>query len=194
MLFYAPPDFEMDAMTKYIKDNGKGKSYGTEFLFQKGTGQIQWSVAYTLSWSFRKFDDLNNGKWFAASFDRRHDLNIGLHYFRNEKDTWNFNYLLQSGRAYTMPEAYVPQSKIFTSFYVLSSINNARTPMYRRFDVSYKHKGSFLGIPRTELTLSIMNLFARKNPFAIYAKKGNLYLSTLYWVLPSAKLKIYLFK
>src|SRR5690606_23491733 len=43
---------------------GEGKAYGIEFLTQKETGRFTGMFSYTLSWSERKFSELNHGKWF----------------------------------------------------------------------------------------------------------------------------------
>jgi hypothetical protein len=194
LLYYAPPNFDKKEMMKYIQKDGQGVAYGSELMLQKTTGKIQWSIAYTLAWSQRQFDSLNGGEWFYSDFDRRHDLNVGIHYFQDKKNTWNFNYIFQSGRAYTLPEAFVPKTDFYQEHYVSGGVNNARTPSYRRFDVSYKRTGKILWGRQTELSLSVMNLFAHRNPFALYAKGGKMYMSSWYLVMPSAQLKINLFK
>ncbi len=194
LLFLNPIGYDSKNMFDYLHQGGEGKSYGSELLLQKTNGKIQWSIAYTLSWSKRKFDSINDGDWFYSEFDRRHDLNIGLHYFSGKKNSWNFNYIYQSGRPFTMPVAYVQQTSFYNGFYVLDGPNNARTPFYQRFDVSYKRKGTFLWGRKCELTLSVLNLFARKNPCGMYVKDDKLYMRSWYVMIPSANFKVYLFK
>ncbi|HUM89180.1 MAG TPA: TonB-dependent receptor plug domain-containing protein [Prolixibacteraceae bacterium] len=192
LLYYAPPNYENDNLLAFVQKGGQGIAYGGELLLQKTTGTIQWSVAYTLAWSKRKLNNLNSGQWFFADFDRRHDFNLGFHYFKNIKNTWNCNYIFQTGRAYTLPEAYVNATGFYQGYYVSGGVNNARTPNYSRFDVSYKRK--LFKRRKAELTLSVMNLFAHKNPFAVYPKDGKMYMSSWYLMMPSAQLKIYLLK
>lgn len=194
LLFLNPIGYDVLDMLDFLYSNGEGKSYGGEFLIQKTNGKIQWSVAYTLAWSKRKFENINAGEWFYSEFDRRHDLNLGFHYFSSKKHSWNFNYIYQSGRPFTLPVAYIQQTSFYTGFYVTGGINNSRMPSYKRFDVSYKRKGSFLWGRKSELTLSILNVFAHKNPAGMYVRDGKLFMTSLYRVMPSASLKINLLK
>jgi hypothetical protein len=194
LLFLDPVAYEQKSVFDYVHKNGEGQAYGSEFMLKNSSGKLQWSVAYTLSWSKRKFATLNQGEWFDASFDRRHDVNIGLHYFSGKKNTWNMNYLYQSGRPYTMPKGYFGKTNFYNGFYVMEGLNNARTPAYQRFDISYKRKGKMFGGRTFELTLAVMNLFGHKNPFNMYIRDGNLYMTYWYRVLPSANFKLYLFK
>lgn len=55
---------------------GKGEAYGLEFLAQKNAGKLSGWIGYTLSWSKRTFDGLNQGKTYYARYDRRHDLSV----------------------------------------------------------------------------------------------------------------------
>jgi hypothetical protein len=177
-----------------ITNNGKGKSYGTEVLLSKSQGKVQWSIAYTFAFSKRKFETLNQGNWYNSDFDRRHDLNSGLNYFRNAKNSWAFNYIYQSGRPFTMPLGKVKQTDFYAGYYVIGNANNARMPAYKRFDLSYKHSGKLFRAKAYDFTVSVMNLFARANPLSVYVRKDKLYMSSWYRVIPSANLKIYLKK
>ncbi len=59
---------------------GVGDAYGTEFLLKKRRGKVHGWVGYTLSWSTRQFDELNNGERFWAKYDRRHDFSSTVSY------------------------------------------------------------------------------------------------------------------
>jgi hypothetical protein len=52
---------------------GKGKAYGFELLVRKDAGRFTGWISYTLSWSFRKYAEINNGQWYHARYDRRHN-------------------------------------------------------------------------------------------------------------------------
>ena len=56
---------------------GKGKGYGVELSARKNNGKLTGWIGYTLSWSKTKIDGINNGRWYDANNDRRHDINIG---------------------------------------------------------------------------------------------------------------------
>ncbi|MCH2225801.1 MAG: TonB-dependent receptor [Crocinitomicaceae bacterium] len=53
---------------------GNGWSTGAEFLLRKEEGRLTGWIGYTISWTKRKFDELNGGEAFWAKYDRRHYL------------------------------------------------------------------------------------------------------------------------
>ena len=59
---------------------GKGWSYGAEFYVSKTRGKWTGWVGYTLSWTWRKFRDLNEGEKFPGRYDRRHDMSVVVSY------------------------------------------------------------------------------------------------------------------
>jgi outer membrane receptor protein involved in Fe transport len=63
---------------------GKGWSYGAEFLVNKLKGRFTGWVGYTLSWTWRKFPQLNDQIKFPAKYDRRHDLSVVTNYELNK--------------------------------------------------------------------------------------------------------------
>jgi hypothetical protein len=63
--------FNTDFASKLIQ--GKGRAYGLEFLARKEAGKFTGWISYTLSWSWRRFESINNGEWFRARYDRRHN-------------------------------------------------------------------------------------------------------------------------
>ena len=57
---------------------GTGTSYGAELFAQKKQGRTTGWIGYTLSWTWRDFDALNDGERFPYRYDRRHDLSIAV--------------------------------------------------------------------------------------------------------------------
>ena len=55
---------------------GNGKGYGLEFLAKRDQGRWNGWIGYSLSWSQRLFDELNNGLSYWAKYDRRHSFSI----------------------------------------------------------------------------------------------------------------------
>ena len=70
--------FNTDFESKLIQ--GKGDAYGLELLMRKETGKLTGWVSYTLSWSRRQFNEINEGRWFASRYDRRHNGAIVTQY------------------------------------------------------------------------------------------------------------------
>jgi len=59
---------------------GDGHSYGVELFLQKKRGRMTGWIGYTWSKSNRQFDDLNGGREYPFSYDRRHDLSVVFQY------------------------------------------------------------------------------------------------------------------
>ncbi|HEX6427425.1 MAG TPA: TonB-dependent receptor [Niastella sp.] len=67
--------FYSDSIEKKLI-TGKGWSYGTELVAERKFKKWKTLLSYTLSWSWRQFDSLNNGKRQPYRYDRRHNLNM----------------------------------------------------------------------------------------------------------------------
>ncbi len=65
-------------------ETGKGWSYGAELFLQKKTGKLTGWIGYTISWTFRQFENLNFGEPFPYKYDRRHDVSIVTSYKINK--------------------------------------------------------------------------------------------------------------
>ena len=142
---------------------GRGRSYGTELSVQKETGPFKYQVNYTLSRTERIFDQVNNGEYFPAKYDRTHDLNVVGSYSWNN---WTFSGLfkLSSGNALTLPTAkYVINEKVISEY---TGRNAFRMPVYHRMDLaaSLHPKGK----ENITWVFSVYNLYNRSNPYYVY--------------------------
>ena len=74
--------FVADQNWQEIVALGKGRSYGFELLAERKVGNTTGWVSYTWSKALRKFDqpgnEINGGKEFYASTDRRNNLSINI--------------------------------------------------------------------------------------------------------------------
>lgn len=85
---------------------GKGWAYGAEFFVKKSKGKFTGWIGYTLSWTWRQFDEINFGRKFLAKYDRRHDASVVLTYDMNKQ--WNFGavWVYGSGNRGTLPNGF----------------------------------------------------------------------------------------
>jgi hypothetical protein len=150
---------------------GKGEAYGVEFLLNKRAGDLNGWIGYTLSWTRRKFDEINRGRIYYPRYDRRHDISVVLSYsFLND---WNISatWMYGTGQAYTLPTGQFGFTEIGQSFmdyrFDYLSRNTYRLPAYHKLDVSIGYKFKIKEI-NSSLSLSFFNLYNRKNPFAQY--------------------------
>lgn len=155
----------------------EGNNYGVELMVKKNAGKLEGWLSYTYSRAMRKSNGqfkeemINDNTWFPSSFDKPHNLSIVTTYHHNKRlrFTGTFNY--SSGRAVTLPEYQFKSGGQVLIYY--SDRNKYRLPQYHRLDlaVSYdeslkrhkKWKGSW--------TLSIINVYGRKNAHSVYYRK-----------------------
>ena len=156
---------------------GRGWSYGGEVFLQKKQGRTTGWVGYTLSWTERKFNGLNQGQLFPYRYDRRHDLSVVVtHQVRENMDigmTWVYG----TGNAITLATSRFQDAREIEFFYREDVVdyggrNSFRMDPYHRLDIAfnwhrdrawYSRKGT------STFTLGIYNVYNRKNPFFIYA-------------------------
>jgi outer membrane cobalamin receptor len=159
---------------KKIAVNGKGESYGAELLAQKKTGKVTGWVGYTLSWTNRQFDDLNNGKWFPYKYDRRHDVSVALTHAWNDRMDFSMAWVYGTGNAITLPKVeYEGQSDRDprdVGYYYSEPVqsygdrNSYRMRDYHRLDISFSFwKTKKWG--RSKWTFAAYNVYSRRNPF-----------------------------
>lgn len=156
-------------------EKGRGWAYGMEFLLEQNTGNLTGWVAYTLSYNRRQFDNLNYGRAFFYTYDRRHDFNIVLNQKLSEKADIAMVWVFNTGRAHTLPTQLnlgfgegiwsqwgEPMPGGFQPY--TSTRNNYRAPAYHRLDVSYnRHKKTRWG--EQTWSFGLYNAYNRLNAF-----------------------------
>jgi hypothetical protein len=147
---------------------GKGWSYGAEFFVNKTRGRLNGWVGYTLSWTYRKFAELNSGKKFPARYDRRHDMSLVVNYEAGKKWKLGTVFVYGTGSATTLPERFYIVGGVLTQEY--SAINQYRLAAYHRLDLA----ATYTPIPKkkrkvqSSWVFSIYNVYSRYNPYFIY--------------------------
>lgn len=155
---------------------GKGWSYGTELFINKTKGKLTGWIGYTLSWTYRKFPELNDGEKYFAKYDRRHDLSVVGIYELSKKWKLSETFVFGSGNSVTLPQRFYIYDGVLTQEY--SRINEYRLPSYSRLDLGAiytpnKHPKRKL---KSEWVFSVYNAYNRKNPYFIYFDQtGNPY-------------------
>ena len=147
---------------------GKGWSYGSEWFVNKVRGRLTGWVGYTLSWTWRKFADLNEGRKYPARFDRRHDLSVVSNYALTKKWKMGAVFVYGTGNAITLPERFYIMNGVLNQEY--SRINQYRMRSYHRMDVSMTYTPTPKKVRRvkSQWVFSIYNLYSRFNPYFIY--------------------------
>ncbi|HYJ64762.1 MAG TPA: TonB-dependent receptor, partial [Parafilimonas sp.] len=147
---------------------GKGWSYGSELFINKVRGKFTGWIGYTLSWTWRKFPDLNDGEKYPSKYDRRHDLSVVGIYQLSPKWKLSSTFIFGTGNAISLPERFYFIDGILTQEY--SRINAYRMKPYHRLDIAatytpqHKKPKKFTD----EWVFSIYNVYSRENPYFYY--------------------------
>ncbi len=159
---------------------GKGWSYGAELYVGKNKGRLTGWIGYTLSWTYRKFPQLNGGEKYFAKYDRRHDLSVVGTYELNRKWKLSGVFVYGTGNATTLPERFYIINGVLTQEY--SRVNQYRLPAYHRLDFA----ATYTPVPKRKKKVqgswvfSIYNLYSRLNPYFVYFdQQGSPYDNTL---------------
>ena len=143
-------------------------------------------MAYTLSWNWREFEELNDGNRFPYTYDRRHDLSIITDVKINEQRSIHFNWVIQSGQATTLPlgeYTSIGGEKVL----IFSKRNEFRFPLYHRLDLGYtgrKSKPYGMRIFR----VGAYNAYSRRNAYSVSVitldGKPFIYANSLFPIVP----------
>lgn len=144
---------------------GKGRSYGAEFMVRKNSGKLTGWISYTVSRTETKIPGINDGRWYNAGNDRRHDFSVTANYRFSGKWSVSGSWIFSSGQPLTAPD--VKYELDGTTYYYYSARNSYRTPSTHRLDLSatYTHVGKKLTY---EWAFGVYNAYCRYNPYVIY--------------------------
>jgi hypothetical protein len=172
--------------------NSKGKASGAELLIRKTSGKLTGWAGYTFSSSMiksnGKYPDeiINNAAYYPTYYDRPNDLTIAMNYQISRRWRVSGNFLYYTGRPVTLPsvEYYYNNAQLI----YFSDRNEYRMPDYHRLDLSISFDGNIKKYKRwkSSWTLSVYNVYGRKNVFSIFYQKSeptaanNYQLYTLY--------------
>jgi len=159
---------------------GNGNSYGGELLFEKRSGKTTGWIGYTLSWTNRQFENLNDGKTYPYRYDRRHDISVVLTHKFNDKIDVGVVWVYGTGNAVSLPlQKYngIEENGGVSVVDHIGDKNGYRMPAYHRLDLGVNiHKPKKWG--EATWSFGIYNAYNRRNPF--YLEFGYLQNSDTY--------------
>ena len=191
---------------------GRGWSYGVEFLLQRSVGKLTGWIGYTWSRTERRFDKpgqiINEGKTFFAKYDRRHDLSITVSYAITKNIDISSTFVFGTGYCGTLPlhvyQASLPRREIYDpllqspflpdgwdnrSLDYIPTRNNYRLPNYHRLDIGANFHKKLKKFGSQTWNVSIYNVYNRLNPFLVYTgyenNKNVLKQMSLFPIMPS---------
>jgi outer membrane receptor protein involved in Fe transport len=162
------------------------RSYGLEYALKKNEGKLTGWLAYTWSRSWQQTRSefpsiqVNRGAWFPANFDQPHQLNLFAKFGLNPARYWTFNFTYRTGRPVSAPGSSYQTGNVVLPYF--PERNNFRIRDYHRLDVAFtidKNKSKIEGL-RWIVNLSVYNVYARENPFAVYFQRDKQGLTKAY--------------
>lgn len=162
---------------------GEGYSFGAEFFIKKTYGKLTGWLGYTLSKTERRFDAINNGEYFPAKYDRRHDLTAVANYKMSERWTFSASFVYATGNTMTLPVSwYLHDNNVLFEY---GDRNATRMPAYHRLDIAAtwfdrptkkltdKATGEVKEVKkrfRHNFNISVFNVYNRQNPFFLFVQ------------------------
>jgi outer membrane receptor for ferrienterochelin and colicin len=171
-----------------LVETGKGWAYGAEWLLQKKKGEITGLISYTLSWSQRRFANINQGKVFPYKYDRRHEAKMAMVWQPSKRFEMSCDWIFSTGNAISLPteQYYNPSNGTYVDIY--HGRNDFRMPVYHRMDLVIKMMKQKKRHLRTWV-FSIYNVYNRLNPFFIFKYRDSSTMEfqriTLFPIIPS---------
>lgn len=195
--------FSLDENWEDKITQGVGQSYGMEFFAQKKQGQTTGWIGYTLSWSWRQFDEINDGERYFFTYDRRHDFSAVLTHEFTENIQFSGAWVYGTGRAITLPEfSYLTSLPDGLSWWQNqqalverpSDKNSFRMSAYHRLDLSLSFRKERRNYERWWV-ISAYNAYNNLNPFFLETTtdaQGNTKLREygLFPIIPSVAYRI----
>lgn len=159
---------------------GNGKAYGIDISTDYTIKNFKLTADYTLMQAINQFDELNNGRSFAASTDIRNSLSLTTEI--KLSDTWSFSATWQymSGKPITVPTSIFLKptaTGYYGGFYyysnsdfvqVITERNNYRTRPFHKLDVSFSHNYKAFKKYNGIFSLGLYNAYNQANPFLYY--------------------------
>ncbi|MBY0435173.1 MAG: TonB-dependent receptor [Cyclobacteriaceae bacterium] len=159
---------------------GRGRAYGVEFSVTRTAGRLTGSLNYTYSRSLRTIagptdsESINEGREYASNFDQPNIVNLNWKYGISRRYFFTGNFTYHTGRPVTVPQSgFIVDNFTIANF---SDRNQYRIPDYHRLDVALVIEGNHRRKKFWDgtWTISVYNLYARKNPFSVFfSDSGN---------------------
>ncbi len=167
--------------TKKYLTQGNGKAYGFDLSAKYNSRNLKLTIDHTLMKAECQFDQLNNGRPFAAPTDIRNSLTLTSEIKLSESwmfsATWQYN----SGKPMTIPTYIFKNPPRFNTTFevrdytgsvfqqVVTERNNYRSKPFHKLDVSFNHnyKTRKKHLDAT-VSLGIYNVYNNANPYIYY--------------------------
>lgn len=146
---------------------GSTRSYGAEFMVRKESGKLNGWISYAYIHTRRNIPEINNGEEFPPPYDKPNNVSVVVQYEINKRFDAAVNWVYSSANPVTVPKAGYYYGGLWIPEY--SERGGMRIPgtAYHRLDFSFNYNFD-IGRMKSNLNLSIYNVYNRHNAFAVY--------------------------
>ncbi len=160
----------------------KGKAYGADLAVKYELNKVYLWTVYSLGYVSKSFEDEAGDLYtYRPHYDRRHNVNVILSYTTGLKKQWELSARWNFGSGF--PFTQVQGNYEYLSFTqginydyttangqlgtVYADLNEGQLPAYHRLDFDAKRRFYFSENSELELSLSLTNIYNRKNVFYV---------------------------
>lgn len=152
----------------------EGRAYGVELMLKKQRGRLNGWVGYTYARAEQRthsentIDQINDGRYYPANFDKPHDFTLVGNYKFSQRYSISWNVTYSTGRPITLPLARFEYGGSQRVLY--ADRNSYRIPDYFRTDLSFNLEGNhkIRKLAHSSWSVGVYNLTGRENPFSVY--------------------------
>lgn len=159
-------------LNEFIDDEiltGNGRSYGLECMIRKSTGKLSGLISYTISKTEQKIGQINENRYYPSKYDHRHNLSAFVSQSIGRRLSISSTFIYRTGNAVTVPVGTFTFKR--GEYNIYTERNGYRMPDYNRIDITIGFGNNPVKKFRSEWSLSIYNLYGRRNAFAYYNGK-----------------------
>ncbi len=161
------PDLFLNPYFESQLRQGKSYSAGIEISVRKQKGNFKFIISYAYTRTIRITPGVNFNKPYPAIWDKPNNLYANISYEFSDRFSANMSFVFVSGNRFSSPTGYYYYMNYSVPVY--EQKNNDKLPDYNRLDLALRWRLN----KKTEnkfvhfITLSIYNLYARKNVIGI---------------------------
>lgn len=157
--------------------DAEASGYGLELYVSKNSGRLTGWISSTFSRSMNRTSgtdasmQINGNRWYPSNYDIPFNLVVNLNYHISRRWRFSSTFSCHSGKPVTLPELkYVVNGN---QLILYSDRNKYRLPDYHRLDIALTFDQSLSLRKRWKgsWTLSVVNVYGRKNAFSAYYAK-----------------------
>ncbi|MGB0430422.1 MAG: TonB-dependent receptor [Bacteroidia bacterium] len=151
--------------------SGVGEAYGFEFMLRRKQGKVTGWLAYTLSWSKRNFENLNQGNTYYAKYDRRHNLSAVFMYNMSTRLSFSAVWEYATGARFTAQNGqyFMPNSSFtgIETIPVYTARNAVVMSPSHRLDINLIFKANKGAKFSGEWHVGVYNFYNRATPYRV---------------------------